>query len=145
MVAAARPPRFIVACKLALALGSNHAFSGGMVLHHLPMVTSLPAHSKETLFTLRDDNHQHYHRRVPIASSPLFVRLAWRATKASPVHAIGLFRLDLPILLREGYVRLEQPLDPDEVRVRFYRSDDQLIYVQVLADAPRLLVARAPL
>ena len=113
----------------------------------MPAVTQmshLPQGVKGTRFTLRDDNHQHYHRRVSLGITPLYLRLYWRASVSAPVHHIGIFRLDLPALLRDGYIRPERALNSTEVRIRLYRADDGYIYVQTRTDAPRLLVGRAP-
>ena len=110
----------------------------------LPMLDAIPVGARDLRFTLRDDNQQHYHRCVPMAQSPLVVRLAWRASAEAGIHPIGQFQLDLPVLLRLGYIRLEQPGDPSRVRVRFFRAGDGMIYLQSRAGAARLAVARAP-
>lgn len=104
-----------------------------------------PAGTKAHAFTLRDDNHRHYHRSVSLSESPYYVALAWRADRESPVHQLGTFRLDLPVLLASGNVRPDRPGDESTVRVRFYRADDGGIYLQPRLDAPRLRVADAPM
>ena len=107
-------------------------------------VESTPAGVKPHRFTLRDDNAQHYHRRMRIVESPIYIELAWRAEATSQVHSLGLFRLDLRGLLSSGYIRREEPNADDEVRVRFYRAIDGMVYLQTKQGAPRLAVAPAP-
>jgi hypothetical protein len=108
-------------------------------------VQSAPPRSQVRHFTLRDDNGQHYHRRMRIGDSPVFVQLAWRANARSPVHDLGLWRFDLPGLLHAGYIRSERPGDDGEARVRLFRADDGFIYVQSRRDGPALPLVRAPL
>ena len=107
-------------------------------------VESAPAGVKPRRFTLRDDNAQHYHRQMEIIESPVFVQLAWRANAKSQVHSLGIFRLDLRGLLSAGYIRTERPDLENEVRVRFYRASNGLIYLQVKHGSPALAVIPAP-
>src|SRR5205823_7461853 len=100
-----------------------------------------PAGEKPRRFTLRDDNAQHYHRRMRLIESPVYINLAWRANATSQVHFLGLFRLDLRHLLSAGYIRPEGPMGDDEVRVRFYRANNGMIYLQTKLGAPALAVA----
>ena len=103
-----------------------------------------PTGVKPRRFTLRDDNAQHYHRQMGIIESPVYVDLAWRANAKSQVYSLGLFRLDLRGLLSAGYIRLERPSWEDEVRVRFYRANNGMIYLQVKQGSPALAVIPAP-
>ena len=103
-----------------------------------------PAVEKPRRFTLRDDNAQHYHRRMRLIESPVYISLAWRADAQSPVHSLGLFRLDLRRLLSEGYIRPDGPSSDDDVRLRFYRANNGMIYLQRKHGAPALAVAPAP-
>ena len=107
-------------------------------------VSAVPAGVSAHTFTLRDDNNRHYHRAVQLTDSPYYVALAWRADSKSPVHPLGTFRLDLPVLLASGNIRLDRASDESRVRVRFYRADDGGIYLQPRLRAPRLHVADAP-
>ena len=77
--------------------------------------------------------------------SPVFVSLAWRADAQSQIHDLGVWRLDLPALLEAGYIRPERAGSDAEVRVRVYRADDGLIYLQSKRDAPGLAITRAPI
>lgn len=79
-----------------------------------------------------------------IIESPVYIQLAWRATAQSQVHSLGVFRLDLRGLLSAGYIRSERPNSEDEVRVRFYRANDGIIYLQSKKGSPALAVAAAP-
>jgi hypothetical protein len=107
-------------------------------------VESAPAGVKPLQLTLRDDNAQHYHRRVRLIKSPVYIKLAWRANAKSQVHSLGLFRLDLRQLLSAGYIRPDGAHGDDEVRVRFYRANNGMIYLQTKQGAPALAVAPAP-
>ena len=92
-------------------------------------------------WTLRDDNHCHYHGVVSVVDSPLYLELSWRRTASSPVHRVGTFRLDLYNLLDDGYVRPE-PADSSgpEIRLRIVHANDGQFYIQVNQDGPRLLM-----
>jgi hypothetical protein len=107
-------------------------------------VESAPSGLKPYRFTLRDDNEQHYHRRMRVIESPVYIALAWRANAKSQVHSLGLFRLDLRGLLSAGYIRSDGPQPDDEVRVRFHRANNGTIYLQTKQGAPALAVAPAP-
>ena len=96
-------------------------------------------------FTLRDDNQQHYHRAVALKESPYYVALAWRAERGSPVHDLGIYRLDLLCLLQRQHIRVESPQRSDQVRVRFFRAADGWIYIQANIDAPALKVIKSPI
>lgn len=90
-------------------------------------------------WTLRDDNHQHFHNRIRLSESPLFLRLRWRATARDAVREIGLYRLDLDTLLAGGYIRREPSQETRGLlRLRFFRGDDGVIYIQTRADHPAL-------
>ena len=103
-----------------------------------------PVGIKARRFTLRDDNAQHYHREMLIIESPVYVKLAWRATAKSQVHSLGTFRLDLRGLLSAGYIRRERPNLEDAVRVRLFRANNGTIYLQSKQGSPALAVAAAP-
>ena len=79
-----------------------------------------------------------------IIESPVYVQLAWRANAKSQVHSLGVFLLDLRGLLSAGYIRPERPNWEDEVRVRFYRASNGMIYLQVKQGSPALAVIPAP-
>jgi hypothetical protein len=108
-------------------------------------VQAAPPRAAIRRFTLRDHNAQHYHRRMRTLDSPVFIQIAWRADTRSPVYDLGLWRLDLPGLLRAGYIRSERPGAEDEVRVRLFRANDGFIYLQSRRDEPALSLVRAPL
>jgi hypothetical protein len=104
-------------------------------------VDSVPEHAPRRRWVLRDDNQRHCHGVVHISESPLHVELLWKADARSREQLVGLFRLNLPALVREGYARREREDAPgDEVRLRFARGDRGVIVIQVRADAPALPV-----
>jgi predicted aspartyl protease len=71
----------------------------------------------------------------------MYLGLSWRETDQDAVTRVGLFRLDLPGLLKERYIRWE-PKDSSgpEVRVRVIRTGDGHFYLQVNQDGPRVLM-----
>lgn len=102
-------------------------------------VAELPQGATSRKWTLRDDNRQEFHGTVRSSESPLFLRLLWRATARDAVREIGLYRFDLDALLADGYIRREPSQGTRGLlRVRFFRSDDGLIYIQTRADRPAL-------
>ena len=90
-------------------------------------------------WVLRDDNEQQYHGRVPLIEDPLLVDLYWKADSRGREQLVGLYMLHLTELLKGGYVRPESdsPGEP-EIRLRFYRGDRGVVYVQAKADQPAL-------
>lgn len=103
-------------------------------------VQVVSAGAKVRKWTLREDNKSHYHGVVRLDDSPLYLELFWRRTDESPMHRVGLFRLNLPGLLQGGYIRYE-PADSSgpEVRLRIVRAEGQF-FVQVKQDGPRILM-----
>lgn len=66
-----------------------------------------------------------------LSESPLYLDLSWRQTVADPVRHVGVYRLDLTGLLREGYIRPERKSSGGlDVRLRIFRADDGSFYVQ---------------
>jgi len=96
---------------------------------------------------LRDDNGQHFHGTIPLSESQAYVELRWKPDARGREQVVGLFQLDLQRLLAEGYVRPEGDLDrPDpHVRLRFYRGDRGVVYVQPRSDAPSLAIGTVDL
>jgi hypothetical protein len=92
-------------------------------------------------WVINDANHRHFHGVVRLSESPLALRLSWRATPESPEVLLGCFRLDLTRLLEDGYARLERDEDRSEIRLRFYRGDNGVVFVQTHSDAPALPIA----
>jgi len=105
-------------------------------------VRDIPPGAAHRHWTLRADNHGHHHSRVSLSECPLYLELDWRRSRGDAVRRVGVFRLDLTGLLREGYIRPE-PADsrgPD-VRLRIFRDDDGSFYVQTTSHAPRFLLS----
>jgi hypothetical protein len=113
--------------------------------HLVRRVSEAPRGTRVRTWTLRDDNHQHYHNAVSARESPLWLRLRWRRTASTPVHDVGLFRLDLHALLAEDFIRPEQADgDDDRLRLRFVRANDGRIYIQWRSDTPAVAVGLMP-
>ena len=90
-------------------------------------------------WVLRDDNQRHLHDIVRLAESPLHIELLWKASPRAREQLVGVYRLDLAELTREGYVRAERA-DPasDDVRLRFVRGDRGVVVIQADDDGPAL-------
>src|SRR5712691_6039532 len=83
----------------------------------------------------------HYHAKVHLSESPLYLELSWHLTAGDQVRRVGVFRFDLIGLLRDGYIRRDprDSRDPD-VRLRIVRDSDGNFYVQTNQRGPRLLL-----
>ncbi len=99
-----------------------------------------PAGAKVRKWILREDNNSHYHGVVRLDDSPIYLELFWRRTAESPVHRVGLFRLNLPGLLQGRFIRYE-PADSSgpEVRLRIVRAEGQF-FVQARQEGPCILM-----
>ena len=80
-------------------------------------------------WTGNDKSARNHHGVVSLRESPLRLRLNWKGSPDATVKLVGIFDLDLPKLLADGYVRLETGMQ-DSIRLRFYHSTDDLIYIQ---------------
>ena len=90
-------------------------------------------------WVLRDDNQQHYHGRVSLLEDPLLLELWWKADSRGREQLVGVYRLHLAELLEGGYVRLESDSPTEtEVRLRFYRGDRGVVYIQAKTGEPDL-------
>ena len=104
-------------------------------------VDQVPAGASHRRWVLRDDNERHYHAVVRVSDSPVYVELLWKANSRGREQEIGLFRLDLAALLAEGYIRFERESAPDDdLRLRFYRGDRGVVYIQSRAESPALAI-----
>lgn len=114
-----------------------------MANHNLcEVVQDIPPGAARRRWTLRADNHGHYHGIVRRSECPLYLELDWRPTAVDSVRGVGVFRLNLTGLLRDRYIRPE-PADSHgpNVRLRIIRADDGSFYVQTNEHGPRLLLA----
>jgi hypothetical protein len=92
-------------------------------------------------WVLRDDNQQHYHGVIPLSEDPAFVELHWKPDSRSREQLVGRFRLHLGALVTAGYARREgEGAAAKEVRLRFYRGDRGVVFIQARKDAPALPV-----
>lgn len=58
------------------------------------------------------------------------------------MRQLGVFRLDLNDLLRDGFIRPESKGSQcSNVRVRIFRADDGIFFVQIKASEPKLFLA----
>ena len=90
---------------------------------------------------LRDDNQQHYHGRLRLEDDPVYLELRWKPNSRGREQVVGTFRLHLSRLVAEGYVRPEGDGEKaGEIRLRFYRGERGVIYIQSSEDLPRLPV-----
>src|SRR5436190_15160323 len=106
------------------------------------VVQDIPRGAAHRRWTLRADNHGHYHNIVTLSECPLYLKLHWRPTAADVVRPVGVFRLDLTGLLRDGYIRHEPAgSHGSDVRLRVVRDDDGSFYVQTNRKGRRFLLA----
>jgi hypothetical protein len=110
------------------------------------VVQDIPPGAAKCCWTLRADNHGHHHSRIRLSKSPLYLELHWRPTADDSAQRVGVFRLDLTGLLRDGYIRPEQKDSyGSNVRLRVFRADDGSFYVQTNQHGPRLLLCKTSL
>ncbi len=109
--------------------------------HLCEMIAHAPDGASIRKWTLREDNNSHHHGVVSITESPLFLELSIRATSKSEPNLVGLFKLDLRGLLKNGYIRYEPACaEGPEVRLRVKKAFNGVIYIQVNDDSPRLML-----
>lgn len=108
-------------------------------------LAATPDHGSPKHWVLRDDNHQHYHGRVDLGDGFVVIELSWKADRRDSAKLVGCYRLDLRGLMDVGAVRPEaKGRRRGQVRVRFRRDDDGVIYLQVRRDQPRIRVGVMP-
>ncbi|MDO9451621.1 MAG: hypothetical protein Q7J29_02045 [Stagnimonas sp.] len=90
-----------------------------------------------------NSNLDYYHNTLSKAESPAFVQLSYKREETKEV--VGVFRLDLPLLLAARHIRTEpaDAADSENVRVRFVRRTNGSFYIQANDDAPALKIAAA--
>ena len=104
-------------------------------------VDHIPDGAISRKWVLNDATNSNYHGVVNLGESPLHLHLSWRRSARDPIQFVGIFRMDLPGLLQQGYVRPE-PKDGygPEIRLRIVRARDGDFYIQVKQDGPQLLM-----
>jgi hypothetical protein len=80
-----------------------------------------------------------WHAKVRISDRPYYLDLYWRKTANDPAVRVGVFCLDLPGLLREGYIRRDS--EDSDIRLRFFRANNGNVYVQTKQHKPELFIA----
>ena len=93
----------------------------------------LPAHT----WTGNDRVQQHHHGTI--RRDRTTIHLFWKATDNSTPQEVGLFALDPVALLDDGYVRP----DGENIRLRFVRKEDGLIYIQTVTGSQALAVGKS--
>lgn len=107
--------------------------------HLVERLTTLPPSERARRWVMRDDNQQHYHGAVRVSKRPLLLELLWKPTATGAHQRVGYFLLHLPELLAADLIRFDQEEEPgDRVRIRFFRAEDEIVYVQARAGGPRL-------
>ena len=101
-------------------------------------VSDLPPGRRARRWVLRDDNQQHYHGVLSLDEDPVYLELHWKANARAQAQLVGSYRLHLAPLLAAGYVRRERNDTPAGVRLRFYRGNRGVVYIQVRDDQPAL-------
>ncbi len=104
-------------------------------------IHQVPAGAKTRKWVLNDATNSNYHSVVNVNESPLYLHFSWRRSAKDPIKFVGIFRLDLPGLLKNGYVRPE-PKDSygPEIRLRVVRARDGDFYIQVNQNGPKFLM-----
>lgn len=109
-------------------------------------VLSFPPGAKVARWVIRDDNQQHYHGVVSLADSPFLIELRWKPRSNGAEQLVGLYRLRLPELLAADFVRFEREgTAGDSVRLRFYRGEEGVVFIQSRADRPGLPIGSVKL
>ena len=121
--------------------------SSGAENHKLcQVVQRIPPDAAKRHWKLRADYRcaggSHWHGKVSLSESPLYLELDWHSTANEPTENVGIFRLDLIELLRCRHIRLEsEDSHCSDVRLRVFRADDGNFYVQINQDEPPLFFA----
>jgi 5-methylcytosine-specific restriction endonuclease McrA len=109
-------------------------------------VQNIPTGAAERHWTLhtyyRCAGGSHWHAKLKLSESPLYLELHWRRDRFGSVRRLGVFRLDLNGLLRDGFIRSEKSGENDPcVRLRVFRADDGIFYVQTKQRGPKRFLA----
>lgn len=120
------------------ALMAEYTFPLRSAMPFVQRVDSAPAGARVRRWVIRDDNQQHHHGAVPLEEEPAYVELLWKGTARGREQLVGVFRLDLARLLKDGYVRRERDDESNEIRLRFHRGDRSVVYIQAQVDGPAL-------
>ncbi|PKO04922.1 MAG: hypothetical protein CVU41_14270 [Chloroflexi bacterium HGW-Chloroflexi-3] len=108
-------------------------------------VESIPAGATTRKWVLNDATNSNHHEVVRLEESPLYLQFSWRHSSKDPIQFVGIFQLDLPGLLQQGYVRLENDeSNSPEIRLRIKHKNDGNFYIQVNDDKPALLLNVIP-
>ena len=104
------------------------------------MVTILPASATtEREWNFRDDNNQNFFGDIPESQQTISLALNWKPDARSDARLVGLYRIDLRLLLSEGFVRKSKR----GVNLRFQRTGE-IIEIAVDRESPALVISRKP-
>jgi hypothetical protein len=59
----------------------------------------------ERQWNFRDDINRHYFGTIPLDQAVITLALSWKATAGGISQPVGRYRLNLPVLERDGYIR----------------------------------------
>lgn len=120
---------------------TDYSFPLASYRHLVERIESPPSGVNQRRWVIRDDNEQHYHGRISLDEDPLYLELAWKADARSQEQLVGHYRLHLAELLDADYVRKESDRpDENDIRLRFYRGDRGVVYIQRRNDRRGLAV-----
>jgi len=104
-------------------------------------IETIPPGVKVRKWVLNDATNSNYHSVVNVKEIPMYLHLSWRHSAHDPIQFVGIFRLNLPGLLQNGYVRPE-PKDSygPEIRFKIVRAKDGNFYIQVNQDGQQALM-----
>jgi hypothetical protein len=120
---------------------TNYSFPLSGASEFVKRIDAAPADVQVHHWVLRDDNQQHYHGRLRLEDDPVYLELRWKPNSRGREQVVGTFRLHLGRLAADGYVRQEgEGVNADEVRLRFYRGERGVVYIQSRDDLPGLPV-----
>jgi hypothetical protein len=86
-----------------------------------------------------DASGRQHHARVPLAETPMFLKLSWRKNRNAPALHVADLKLDLPGLLAGHYVRRD---GEGHIRLRFFHDESGEVCIQTKSGEPRLVVGR---
>jgi hypothetical protein len=120
---------------------SSNPYPASHLSHLARRVGGSEASGIQRDWTGNDESARNHHGVVSLNESPLRLRLSWKKSSKDAAKSIGVFHLDLRKLLAEQYVRIE-PRGQDAVRLRFYHSPADVIYIQTNLRGPALPVGK---
>ena len=104
------------------------------------MVTILPTSATtEREWNFRDDVNQNFFGDIPETQQIISLTLNWKPDAKSETQLVGRYRIDIGLLLSEGFVRESKR----GVNLRFQRTGD-IIEIAIDRESKALVVGRKP-